>query len=169
MSKFYAAPPVVNFEMSVDTLSYVDSLGLAKHDPNSMYCQNLKTKMDNIRASLDKRWQELEADALKLPQYIGPGEKLYQTRRGHQKIINKEDRRLRDLENQYDDECGGPPPPPAPSSCSDEKKTDVPAWAKVLGAGAAAIGVTVCILSGACGAIVGGAAVISGTAAAMAQ
>lgn len=121
--------------------------------------------MMNIRSSLDKRWQELEADAKNLPQYIGPGESFHQTRRGHQTLINQEDRNLRNLEDQYDDECGGPPPPPAPAACSNG---NVPTWAKVLGAGAGAAAAAACLIAEPCGAIVSGAA-LSGVGAALSQ
>ncbi|WP_230851040.1 hypothetical protein, partial [Ralstonia solanacearum] len=148
---------------------FVDPLGLAKQDPNSAYCRNLRQKIDNVRKDLDKRWEELAADGQGLPEYIGPGERFYQTRRGHRTIIKKADRNLRGLESQYDDECGGPPPPPAPAACPDEKKSSVPNWVKAVGAGAAATGAVACAFAEPCGAIVGGAAVLGGTAAAATQ
>ncbi|MFJ4143422.1 RHS repeat-associated core domain-containing protein [Pseudomonas sp. NPDC089734] len=86
---------------------WVDPLGLAKHSPDSAYCRDLQRKMGNIRLDLDKRWSELNSDDQGLPEYIGPGEQFYQTRRGHRTIINKLDRNLRDVERQYDEECGG--------------------------------------------------------------
>ncbi len=88
-------------------VEWIDPLGLAKHSPDSAYCRGLHLKMINVRKSLDKRWSELGSDEQGLPEYIGPGEKAYQTRRGHRQLINREDRILRDIEKQYEEECSG--------------------------------------------------------------
>jgi RHS repeat-associated protein len=104
-----------------DPVDYVDSSGLARHDPNSLYCRNLAGKIQNIGDQLDKRWQELDQGGL--PQYIGPGESFYQTMRGHRTIINMMDRNRRDLQDKYDDDCGPPPPPlVCPGTASNAKK-----------------------------------------------
>jgi hypothetical protein len=136
-------------------IKYTDLFGLTKQDPNSTYCKNLKIKISNVRNSLDKRWQELADDALNLSQYIEPGEKLYQTKRGHQTLINQEDANLRSLENKYDDECGGPPPPPVPASCPT-----VPTWAKVTGTALLIVGGVASAMAEPCGAIAVGATAV---------
>jgi RHS repeat-associated protein len=104
-----------------DPLDYIDPSGLARHDPNSLYCRNLAGKIKNIGDQLDKRWQELDQGGL--PEYIGPGESFYQTMRGHRTIINMMDRNRRDLEDKYDDDCGPPPPPlMCPATADNAKK-----------------------------------------------
>ncbi|WP_367237382.1 RHS repeat-associated core domain-containing protein [Pseudomonas sp. Rh2] len=84
---------------------WIDPRGLARHDSNGKYCQELKQKIANIKLSVEKRWHELETDEMQLPEYIGPGERLYQTKRGHRKLINKEDNNLRRLELEHELSC----------------------------------------------------------------
>jgi RHS repeat-associated protein len=102
------------YQYAPNPSGWIDPLGLVKHDPNGAYCRNLQQKMINVRQSLDKRWQELQSDDQGLPEYIGPGEKLFQTRRGHRTLINREDQNIRRLEAEYDEQCGGNEKP----SCS---------------------------------------------------
>ena len=151
-------------------LDGLDRTGL-KQDPKSNYCVNLAKKIANVKASLDKRWQELKADDGGLPEYIGPGESFYQTRRGHRTIINIEDQNIRRLEQQYDDECG-PPPPPVPvckpaadtASSSSSGSTSKSNAGTYLGLGALAVGIGACAILEPCGAIAGAGAIIGGTA-----
>ena len=88
-------------------MNWVDPWGLAKHDPNSTYCKNLRNKIANVKKSIEKRYREYEIDENGLPEYIGPGESLHETRRGHRTLINKETQNLRRLERKYEEECGG--------------------------------------------------------------
>ena len=43
---------------------------------------------------------QLESDPRKLPDRIGPDEQLKDTRRGHEKLLNRRLRELRNLENE---------------------------------------------------------------------
>jgi hypothetical protein len=56
----------------------------------------------------NKRWPDLLENLLNLPWRIGPGEKLRETRRGHEKLLNRRLRELRNLEDEYDMWCRGP-------------------------------------------------------------
>ena len=117
-----AAGPSLFAYVSSNPLSFVDPLGLAKQDPNSLYCRQLAAKIGRVSKDLDKRWEELDADAGNLPEYLGPGEPFFATRRGHRTLINMADRNLRDLQGKYDDECG-PPPPPKTCPAEDNQTT----------------------------------------------
>ena len=77
------------------------------NDPNNYQkCQSLKKRIKNLREEIyDKRYPDLDANPGNLPQRIGPGEQLRDTVRGHEKLINRQLRRLRELEKQYDTEC----------------------------------------------------------------
>lgn len=85
--------------------SFIDVLGLSKHDPSSQYCQDLRKKIENVRKDLEKRYDELRSNLQELPQRIGPGEKLADTVRGHRTLINIHTQNLRRLEDKYDAEC----------------------------------------------------------------
>jgi RHS repeat-associated protein len=106
-------------------LSSVDPLGLARHDPNSLYCRQLADRIKGVMDDQDKRWSELEADDGTLPEYIGPGESFYATRRGHRTLINKGDQNLRRLQDKFDDDCGPPPPPLDCPSENSQKAANV--------------------------------------------
>ena len=54
---------------------------------------------------MQKIWHELQVDEQKLPERLGPGEKLNVTRRGHRKVLNKEGNNLRKLEVEYKVKC----------------------------------------------------------------
>jgi RHS repeat-associated protein len=78
-----------------------------KDDGESEKCKNLRKKLENLRTEVyDKRIPDLEANPGNLPQRIGPGEKLRDTVRGHEKLLNRQWRRLNELENEYFKECG---------------------------------------------------------------
>ena len=75
-------------------------------DPFNDYCRNLANKIQNTKDEIyEKRWPELLSNPQKLPWRIGPGEKLRQTGRGHEKLLNRRLRELRDLEDEYDRKC----------------------------------------------------------------
>lgn len=56
--------------------SFIDSMGLAKHDPNSLQCQCLLDRINGLKREIDKRWQEFDDNKglgdEGLPNYIGP-------------------------------------------------------------------------------------------------
>ena len=81
------------------------------NDPNdggeSDKCRRLREKISNLKKEVfDKRIPDLDANPQNLPQRIGPGEKLSETVRGHEKLLNRQWRRLNELEEQYVKECG---------------------------------------------------------------
>ncbi|WP_304001686.1 RHS repeat-associated core domain-containing protein, partial [Methyloversatilis discipulorum] len=81
------------------------------NDPNdggeSHKCQALRKKIENLRKEVfDKRIPDLEANSGNLPRRIGPGEGLRDTIRGHEKLLNRQWRRLNELEEKYIKECG---------------------------------------------------------------
>ncbi|WP_157687495.1 hypothetical protein [Burkholderia lata] len=88
--------------------------------------------MQNFRNDLDDRWADFAADHQNLPQRIGPGELPSMTRRGHMKLINDRDSRLRQLERRYMSECEDEPPAPSAPVVEAENACKVAA-----GAGAA--------------------------------
>ena len=118
-----------------NAVSFLDRLGLAKHKPDSQHCKSLRGKIDRARKDLDRRWDELDRNPLNLPERIGPGEQLQETRRGHRTLINKNDANLRKLEQEYDDDCGGDDGPGG--SC---KANECPSAGTVLAAAAATAG-----------------------------
>ena len=77
------------------------------NDPgNHQKCKSLKKRIDNLRDEIyNKRYPDLAANPGNLPQRIGPGEALRDTVRGHEKLLNRQLRRLRELEDKYDKEC----------------------------------------------------------------
>jgi RHS repeat-associated protein len=97
---------------SVGTL--VDPLvspSTSPNDPNngseSDKCRNLRKKVENLRTEVfDKRIPDLAANPGQLPRRIGPGEALRDTIRGHEKLLNRQWRRLNELEDEYIKECG---------------------------------------------------------------
>jgi RHS repeat-associated protein len=103
-------------------LLYSDSSGLARHDPNSLYCRNLAEKIINVEKQLDQKFKELDENNDTLPEYIGKPGRFFQTRRGHRTVINRMDRNLRIIKDKYDDECGPPPPPTMCPGISNDLK-----------------------------------------------
>jgi RHS repeat-associated protein len=82
------------------------------NDPNkggeSQRCRNLREKAENLRKEIyEKRIPDLAANPGNLPYRIGPGEALRDTIRGHEKLLNRQLRRLKEVEDQYAEECGG--------------------------------------------------------------
>ena len=80
-------------------------MGLGRQEPNGAYCKALERKINNIRKQLNDRYNDLDNDKLNLPERIGPGESLYQTRRGHRTIINQLQRSLKRAEDRYIEDC----------------------------------------------------------------
>jgi RHS repeat-associated protein len=83
-------------------LSYSDPLGLKKFGKNHPHCIAIRNKKIGLQNELDMRWSKLTGG---IPERIGPGEALKETMRGHRKLINKADSRLRKWEKQYDNDC----------------------------------------------------------------
>ncbi|MCH2074358.1 MAG: hypothetical protein MK130_05805 [Puniceicoccaceae bacterium] len=80
--------------------------GQCSDDDESDKCKRLKRKIENLRREIyDKRIPDLENNPGDLPEYIGPGEKLRDTVRGHRKLLDRQLRRLRELEARYEKEC----------------------------------------------------------------
>jgi len=80
--------------------------GSSPNDPSSEYCQSLARKIDNTKKEIyEKRYPDLIKDPNPLPWRIGPGEKLKDTIRGHEKLLNRRLRELRGLEDEYDKKC----------------------------------------------------------------
>jgi RHS repeat-associated protein len=77
------------------------------NDPNnSQKCKNLKKRINNLNDEIyNKRYPDLKANPGNLPQRIGPGEALRDTIRGHETLLNRQLRRVKELEEQYDKEC----------------------------------------------------------------
>jgi len=95
-------------------LSYSDSTGLA---PNKQWsCEDLKEYIDNMTKEINKRWEELKEDKLKLP-ICNPGAPLRDDKLGHLAIILKYHFQRNGAMIIYDAKgCGGGPPrSPMPS------------------------------------------------------
>jgi len=76
------------------------------NDPSSQKCLALLAKIENLRKEVyEKRIPDLQANPGNLPERIAPGERLSETVRGHRKLLNRQARRLRELEDRYQDEC----------------------------------------------------------------
>ncbi|WP_321283836.1 RHS repeat-associated core domain-containing protein [uncultured Vibrio sp.] len=76
------------------------------NDPNTDKCRRLAEKIANLRKEVyEKRIPDLENNPGNLPERIGPGENLRDTVRGHRKLLNRQWRRLQELEDKYDKEC----------------------------------------------------------------
>lgn len=80
--------------------------GSSPNDPSGEYCQSLARKIENTKKEIyEKRYPGLSKDPNPLPWRIGPGEKLKETIRGHEKLLNRRLRELRGLEDEYDAQC----------------------------------------------------------------
>ena len=84
--------------------NHVDVLGL-KRPANSPHCIALREKMSRADAVRQKRLRDYEINARDLPERIGRGERLAQTRRGHRTLIRKSETDIKELENRYREEC----------------------------------------------------------------
>ena len=77
-------------------------------DDENDKCKRLRQKIENLRKEIyGKRFPDLASNPGNLPEYIGPGEKLRDTVRGHKKLLDRQLRRLRELEDRYARECMG--------------------------------------------------------------
>ncbi len=75
-------------------------------DPDSDKCKRLAQKIENLENEIfDKRIPDLESNPGNLPERIGPGERLRDTVRGHRKLLDRQIRRLKELQDRYDREC----------------------------------------------------------------
>lgn len=78
-------------------------------DPNNNKlerCRRLAEKIENLKKEVyEKRYPDLMENPGNLPQYIGPGEKLRYTVRGYEKLLNRQLRRLEELQKKFEDEC----------------------------------------------------------------
>ena len=73
-------------------LSATDFTGLAGVPPPSQKqqkCASIKRRIDNLTEEIKRQFDNLDSDPLGLPERIGPGEMLSQTRRGHRTLLNK--------------------------------------------------------------------------------
>ena len=83
-----------------------DNEAACPDDEESDKCRRLKEKIENLRKEIyDKRIPDLDNNPGELPEYIGPGERLRETVRGHRKLLDRQLRNLRRLEDRYDREC----------------------------------------------------------------
>ncbi len=110
-------------------LAYTDAFGL---EPDGLLkerfperwsrdrCANIWSRVLALRRDIDKRYIELDADILTLPN-TGPGPNAA-TRMGHIREINRLDSIARSLEDDWDRHCGnGPPGSPATETCPAEQ------------------------------------------------
>ncbi|WP_421794270.1 RHS repeat-associated core domain-containing protein [Hydrocarboniphaga effusa] len=90
---------------TVDPALELPGIG-SPNDPSSPKCMALAQKIQNIRDEVyDKRIPDLEANPQNLPERVSPTEKLHESVRGHRKLLDRQLRRLRELEDRYDKEC----------------------------------------------------------------
>lgn len=100
------AEPMVTPKPLVTPLDPVLPL-TAPNDPSSNdFCRRLAERIKNATDEIyRKRWLDLLTNPLGLPWRIGPGEKLRETVRGHEKLLNRRLRELKNLEDEYDQKC----------------------------------------------------------------
>lgn len=111
-------------------VNFNDPLGLKTKYPHwHPHCQTLLKKINNIENDLEERWDEYDRNPGNLPERIGPGEKLSETRRGHITLINKESTRLDYWYNRYNEECeddDGNSPPNCPNGNNELPPLKIP-------------------------------------------
>ncbi|PTU28294.1 RHS repeat domain-containing protein, partial [Stenotrophobium rhamnosiphilum] len=91
---------------TIDPALPIPNTGQPPDDPFNPKCMALAAKIVNLKKDIyDKRIPDLEENPGNLPERIGPGEKLRDTVRGHRKLLNRQLRRLRELEDRYQKEC----------------------------------------------------------------
>ncbi|MFZ2754483.1 MAG: RHS repeat-associated core domain-containing protein, partial [Lysobacteraceae bacterium] len=92
---------------TIDPAGIYPDVGTA--DPNGShneYCRSLARRIANTKDEIYlKRWVDLLTNPGSLLWRIGPGEKLKETIRGHEKLLNRRLRELRNLEDEYDRKC----------------------------------------------------------------
>lgn len=77
-------------------------------DDENEECRFLREKIERLRKEIfGKRIPALETNPSNLPEYIGPGERLRDTVRGHRTLLDQQLRNLRRLEDKYDKQCRG--------------------------------------------------------------
>ncbi|WP_417069874.1 RHS repeat-associated core domain-containing protein [Niveibacterium terrae] len=121
-------------------ISYMDSTGLARRlDPNGAECQQLKKKIQNKKADINKRICEVKANPNNLPCYPPySGAPPRMSIQGHEGIIQDLKDGISDDEALYASKCGGgggaAPAPVTPSPVNSAEKD---AAGVAVGAGAA--------------------------------
>jgi hypothetical protein len=68
-------------------------------------CRFLERKIRNLTEKILRRENDLATNPQSLPEYIGPGEGLGQTRRGHRTLIEIDQRNRRKYQDEYDKRC----------------------------------------------------------------
>ncbi len=110
------APRITPIQMARPFASPMDSAvpipyldPLSPNDPNGEFCRSLARRIANTKNEIyNKRWIDLILNPDNLPWRIGPGEKLKETGRGHEKLLNRRLGELKKLEDEYDQKCRGP-------------------------------------------------------------
>ena len=75
---------------------------------NNNKCKRLRQRAENLRKEIyNKRIPDLGNNPNGLPEYIGPGERLSETVRGHQTLLTIKLKQLKKLEEQIARECRG--------------------------------------------------------------
>ena len=77
------------------------------NDPNrDRRCKKIKKSIEELKKEIyDKRYPDLATNPSGLPLRIGQGEALRDTVRGHEKLLNRKLRNLKNLEEEYDKDC----------------------------------------------------------------
>ena len=139
-------------------IMWVDPLGLKKFPMSHPHCQEILKKIKNIEQQLSERYVELAADKHKLPNRIGPGEKLRSTIRGHQTLINQQHSLLNKWQTRLNNDCcddcnnGSPTPTPVmvpvPVPKPDKQTSSSSRWATASGVLGVAGLVAFCVFGG---------------------
>ena len=115
-------------------LQGVDPTGL--YSPSHQHCVALLEKIKRLEEQCNQRCIEYAEDRLSLPERIGRGEKLCQTRRGHRTEIRICETRLDYYNARYKAECSDPEPDPPPKLECDancQKKLQIIAFMTLIG------------------------------------
>ncbi len=120
-------------------ISYADPFGLVRpQNPNSQECQDLRKKIQNKKADINKRIQECKANPNNLPYSPPyPGAPPRMSVQGHEGIIQDLKDFLKDDEALYREKCGGDggggdSPAPAPAPAPPIKVPAPPWWLPLL-------------------------------------
>jgi hypothetical protein len=108
MPGWWSEPMIGNPPVSgtLDPILDIPDTNQPPNNPNSPRCMALARKIQNLRDEVfGKRIPDLEGNPGNLPERIGPGENLRDTVRGHRKLLDRQWRRLNELQDQYAREC----------------------------------------------------------------